>query len=195
MHLRSIPLQLCCFCKRMRCMPGYILQLCCFSAFCCAQQLASSRSAITQARVSSCHHFCALLQAHTYMLEVGVSAANVFHLDLSGSDESKAALAAALQGCQALVICTSAVPEVALLSTLIGGLRYWAGSKLAGLLERQQQPTGACIGTCLLVCLAAARMCVHNHSNRSESSGALLSPLSRWAAGCACFACMVCLER
>jgi hypothetical protein len=72
------------------------------------------------------------------MLDLGVTEANIYHLDLSGSDESRAALQAALQGCEALVICTSAVPEVAVLSTLLGGLRFWAGSKLSGLLGRQQ---------------------------------------------------------
>lgn len=82
-------------------------------------------------------------QAHKYMVDLGVTPDNIFHLDLSGSDESRAALQAALQGCQALVICTAAVPEVALLSTLLGGLWFWAGSTLAGLLGRQQQPPGA----------------------------------------------------
>jgi hypothetical protein len=84
-----------------------------------------------------------LYQAHNYMLELGVAPANIFHLDLSGSDESRSALQQALQGCQALVICTSAVPEVAVVSTLLGGLRYWEGGKLGWLTGRQQQPDGA----------------------------------------------------
>ncbi|WIA11777.1 hypothetical protein OEZ85_011871 [Tetradesmus obliquus] len=85
-------------------------------------------------------------KAHKYMVDLGVTPDNIFHLDLSGSDESRAALQAALQGCQALVICTAAVPEVALLSTLLGGLWFWAGSTLAGLLGRHQQPPEGAAG-------------------------------------------------
>lgn len=73
-------------------------------------------------------------KAHKLMLDLGVTPGNVFHLDLAGnSEDTVAAMKLALHGCQALIICTSAVPQVNMVATVLGGMFSWLGSKLPGL--------------------------------------------------------------
>lgn len=65
------------------------------------------------------------------MLALGVEPGNISRVDIAGGDAATvAALRAALQGCGALVICTSAVPQVRWLPTLLGGLHTWLAARL-----------------------------------------------------------------
>lgn len=72
--------------------------------------------------------------ARELLLSLGVAADDVFSVDLSSSEDAtaSAALKVALQGCDALVICTSAVPQVKLIPTLLGGAAHWLRQRLPG---------------------------------------------------------------
>lgn len=73
------------------------------------------------------------LQAHQLMVDLGVSPDNIFTADLSGQDHAAAAaLKGALQGCEALVICTSAVPQPRVLPTVLGAMGHWVRQRLRG---------------------------------------------------------------
>ena len=73
------------------------------------------------------------LQAHQLMVDMGVSRDNIFTVDLSSHDPggSPAALKLALQGCDALVICTSAVPQPKVLPTLLGAAGHWLRQRVS----------------------------------------------------------------
>lgn len=65
------------------------------------------------------------------MVDLGVSLDNIFSMDLSPNDPaSLSALKVALQGCEALVICTSAVPQPHVLATLWGAAGHFVRQKL-----------------------------------------------------------------
>lgn len=65
------------------------------------------------------------------MVDLGVSPDNIFSVNLSVEDAaSVAALKVALQSCEALVICTSAVPQPHVLATLLGAAGHFFTQKL-----------------------------------------------------------------
>jgi hypothetical protein len=71
-------------------------------------------------------------QARQLMVDLGVSPDNIFLVNLAGDDPSSAAaFKVALQGCEAMVICTSAVPQPQILATLMGGVGHWFRQTLA----------------------------------------------------------------
>lgn len=66
------------------------------------------------------------------MLDLGVPPDNIFLVNLAGNDPSSAAaFKVALQGCEAMVVCTSAVPQPQMLATLAGGVGHWFRQRLA----------------------------------------------------------------
>lgn len=74
-------------------------------------------------------------QAKDSLVAAGVDAANLHHLDLS-SPQVTSDLATALSGCDALIVCTAAVPEVNVAATLLGGLGRAVGTGVSRLLRR-----------------------------------------------------------
>jgi hypothetical protein len=67
------------------------------------------------------------------MVDLGVSPDNIFSVDLAADDPaSTAALKVALQGVEALIICTSAVPQPRVLATLWGAACHFCRQKLLG---------------------------------------------------------------
>jgi hypothetical protein len=71
-------------------------------------------------------------QAKQLMVDLGVALDNVFTVDLSSNDPAAAAaLRVALQGVEALVVCTSAVPQPQVLPTLLGAAGHWFRQKLS----------------------------------------------------------------
>lgn len=102
---------------------------------------------------------------------------DIFHLDICGNNEDTvAALKLALQDCQALVICTSAVPEVKCLPTLLGGLRVWLGSILPTLPSNNQLKVGF-------------KLALHSHMSQDVpalSSGLVIATASNACSRCRC---------
>lgn len=73
-----------------------------------------------------------ITQARQLMVDLGVSPDNIFLVNLADDDPSSAAaFKVAVQGCEAMVICTSAVPQPQILATLVGGVGHWFRQTLA----------------------------------------------------------------
>jgi hypothetical protein len=71
------------------------------------------------------------MQARQLLADLGVSPDNIFSADLSPDNPaSLSALKVALQGCEALVICTSAVPQPHVLATLWGAAGHFIRQRL-----------------------------------------------------------------
>lgn len=71
--------------------------------------------------------------ARQLMVDLGVSPDNIFSVDLAADDPaSAAALKVALEGVEALIICTSAVPQPRVLATLWGAACHFCRQKLLG---------------------------------------------------------------
>eukprot|EP00878_Enallax_costatus_P038284 GHUV01043475.1.p1 GENE.GHUV01043475.1~~GHUV01043475.1.p1 ORF type:complete len:280 (+),score=73.80 GHUV01043475.1:34-873(+) len=83
-------------------------------------------------------------KAHKLMLDLGVTPGDIFRLDIADNDEQTiSALKVALHGCQALIICTSAVPEPQMLASLLGGFGMWIASKMPHFGRQQAGPNTA----------------------------------------------------
>jgi hypothetical protein len=94
--------------------------------------LAQAANALMCACVLLLTHIAACnMQARQLMVDLGVSPDNIFSADLSPNNPaSLSALKVALQGCEALVICTSAVPQPHVLATLWGAAGHFITQKL-----------------------------------------------------------------